>query len=522
MLRSNIPFGDPDGSRANISDILEDFVAFKDEAVWGGIAMEGDDFSARVIAGRKGSGKTVYLRRLRVSSHGENSIYSEAYKDDIQQNLPNTELVVQFCQWFKAVDLTEKWRELWRRAILRSLYSHLIYGKKIRDSLFANEKKEFYKKYKEILPVSSTPLSIYSQIIELIHQHRSGRHFTTFCNSPLWESLEYELGDILRQIPPVCFFVDAVDEEFAHAPMYWLRCQKGLFYQVMRFLRDSRLGSRLHIFICIRDLVLSSVFRSEHQTRYRNQPHIRILKWDKESIMYFLKKKVSNLDKSYFYNSYSKGNTVSDWLGIENIENEKRNTTESIESYLLRHTRLLPRDIIVLGNKLCSEIKRNKVYKKNLTQTEIVKNAVHECTRIFAQEQLAICANHLSSDMMPENAAAHEYSGIYTSEKEYVDDISFKLLDLLKEIRSDRFKKDDIIKLSSISSKNFGDEWKPFNVLWQHGLIGYFEGDDSGAKFYSENHLDHFLLPKRVEGYVMHSCLADYVMPHKLGSPIHC
>ncbi len=311
MPRSNIPFGDPDGSRADIIDILEDFVTFQDESVWGGIAMEGNDFSARVIAGRKGSGKTVYLRRLRAASDDENSIYSEAYIDDIQQNLPNTELVVKFCQWFKAAHLTEKWRELWRRAILRSLYSHMMYGKKLRDFLSVDKKKELTEKYQKILPKSFTPLSIYSQVIDLIHQHNSGRHFTAFCNSSLWESLEYDLSEILRNAPPVYFFVDAVDEEFAHAPMYWLRCQKGLFYQAMRFLRDSKLGSRLHIFICIRDLVLASVFRSEHQTRYRNQPHIRILKWDKESIRYFLNEKVSNLDKSYFALS-AKGDSISD------------------------------------------------------------------------------------------------------------------------------------------------------------------------------------------------------------------
>ena len=492
MTRPNIPFGDPDGSRANISDILDDFVSFQDESVWGGIAMEGDDFSARVIAGRKGSGKTVYLRRLRASSEDENSIYNEAYIDDIQQNLPNTELIVQFCQWFKAADLTEKWRELWRRAILRSLFTHLIHAKSLKDLVASNYKKELLTTFKEILPSSTTPLSIYSQVIDIIHQHRSGRHFTVFCNSPLWESLEYELGEILRNAPPVCFFVDAVDEEFAHAPMYWLRCQKGLFYQIMRFLRGSRLGSRLHIFVCIRDLVLASVFRSEHQTRYRDQPHIRILKWDKESVRFLLRKKVSNIDKSYYYDSSTTGNSVSDWLGVDRIVNRQRNTSEEIEDYLLRHTRLLPRDIIVLGNKLCSCIRRNQVFNLQLSPSKIIKKAVHECTRIFAAEQLAICGNHLSSDLMPERAAAHEYSGIYTSEKEYVDDIGQSLKKLLKEISSDRFTKNDITSLSDISAKNFGDAWKPFNVLWQHGLIGYFDTSDSSAKFYSENYLDHF------------------------------
>ncbi len=42
--------------------------------------------------------------------------------------------------------------------------------------------------------------------------------------------------------------------------MYWRRCQKGLFYQTMRLLRDHRLGGRLHLVICIREIVMSSVY----------------------------------------------------------------------------------------------------------------------------------------------------------------------------------------------------------------------------------------------------------------------
>ena len=64
--------------------------------------------------------------------------------------------------------------------------------------------------------------------------------------------------------------------------MYWLKCQEGLFYQVMRMLRDHKLGGRLHVVICIRDIVMSSVYRSEHAPRYYNEPHIRVLNWDRD------------------------------------------------------------------------------------------------------------------------------------------------------------------------------------------------------------------------------------------------
>ena len=45
-------------------------------------------------------------------------------------------------------------------------------------------------------------------------------------------------------MPPIYFFIDSVDEEYASAPMFWLQCQKGLFFRTMRFLRDSQFGGR--------------------------------------------------------------------------------------------------------------------------------------------------------------------------------------------------------------------------------------------------------------------------------------
>ena len=38
------------------------------------------------------------------------------------------------------------------------------------------------------------------------------------------------------------------------------------------------------IVISIRDIVMSSVYRSEHAPRYQDEPHIRVLGWTRKSI----------------------------------------------------------------------------------------------------------------------------------------------------------------------------------------------------------------------------------------------
>jgi len=45
------PFRNPDGSRADIDNLLNQFISFDDESVWGGLSMRTDNLSARVIVG---------------------------------------------------------------------------------------------------------------------------------------------------------------------------------------------------------------------------------------------------------------------------------------------------------------------------------------------------------------------------------------------------------------------------------------------------------------------------------------
>src|ERR1700749_2486760 len=151
--------------------------------------------------------------------------------------------------------------------------------------------------------------------------------------------------------------------------MYWLKCQEGLFYQVMRLLRDHKLGGRLHVVICIRDIVMSSVYRSEHAPRYYNEPHIRILSWDRGSLLYLLEQKLRRLPPSLLMRRAARGSpTVSDWL---------RRRAEGPAAALA--------------------------------------GVVARCAKRFGDSQLAQCANQITSDLIPAGAALQDYSDLFTS-----------------------------------------------------------------------------------------------------------
>ena len=509
VVKEEAPFGNPDGSRADIEEVLKGFVDFGGSAVWGGLGMKSNDLSARVIVGRKGSGKTVYLRRLQAAADDQDSVYA----DHIQQSLPTTENIIKFCQFFEEHILTEKWMLLWHRAILRSVVSHLLNHPSLRQVVSIETMERLSEDYSELLRNFGTPMSIYSQVTEIIGMHDTAHIITRFLENPLWEELEARVANIIRECPPLYFFVDAVDEEFSHAPMYWHRCQKGLFYTTMRFLRDSKLGGRLHIVICVRDIVLSSVYRSEHRSRYYGEPHIKLMNWNNEAASYFLYEKIKMLDNRFFIGDPKSGKDIRTWLGTDTIHNVVRDIDEPVETYLLRHTRLLPRDIVILGNSLCREVLQHKSMHDDHSLEDAIRTTVAEVARFLGGEQLIICGNLIASDQVPTDAARYEYSDVYTSSQEYVRGIADRLATLLNSIGKEEFSYDELTNAQQYAHELFGNDSDAFTALWQNGLVGYSETADTGEKikFYNEFSLADFNIPLRKGKYVFHSSLIDSV-----------
>src|SRR6201997_4240394 len=369
------PFGNPDGSRADIDEVISEFVDFGGDPAYGHLATRANDSMVRVIVGKLGAGKTVYLRRLQDYQAHQDSVYADAP----QQSLPKTEVVVKACQWFSDRVLVEKWMQIWECAIMRSLASHMLRRPELRQLLRDEQAEELERSYERLLEDFRRPRSIYSQVRDIINQRQTAHQLSTYLDDPLWDDLEDLLGEVIGQCKPIYFYLDALDEEFSHAPMYWLKCQEGLFYQVMRLLRDQKLGGCLHVVICIRDIVMSSVYRSEHAPRYYNEPHIRVLTWDRGSLLYLLEQKLHRLPPSLLMRRVSTGPpTIRDWLGL-NGDCQGLDGDETIEDYLLSHTRMIPRDIISLGNELSEEILRQKQAGYPGLSVETMQAVVQRC-----------------------------------------------------------------------------------------------------------------------------------------------
>jgi len=500
------PFGNPDGSRADIEDLISEFVDFGGDPAYGHLATRANDSMVRVIVGKLGAGKTVYLRRLQDFQAHQDSVYA----DMPEQSLPKTEVVVKACQWFADRVLVEKWMQIWERAIMRSLASHLLCRPELRQKLSDEQAAEMEQSYARLLDDFRRPRSIYSQVRDIINQRQTAHQLSTYLDDPLWDDLEDLLGEVVGQCKPIYFYLDALDEEFGHAPMYWLKCQEGLFYQVMRMLRDHRLGGRLHIVVCIRDIVMSSVYRSEHAPRYYNEPHIRVLTWDRSSLLYLLQKKLQRLPPSLLMRRATSGPpTIGDWLGVDG-HLPGPDGDETIEDYLLSHTRLIPRDIISLGNELNEEVLRQKQAGREGLPPAALAAVVQRCAKRFGDSQLAQCANQISSDLMPKNAALHNYSELFTSTQAYISGVQEDVRSFVRMIGVDRFSRGDLAALQEVADLHFEKATDLASVLWQNGLLGYI--DESGRRrFYSMGDVEEFHFPPEVGTYVLHPCLVHTV-----------
>jgi hypothetical protein len=194
---------------------------------------------------------------------------------------------------------------------------------------------------------------------------------------------------------------------------------------------------------------------------------------------------------------------------------------EGVADYLLRHTRLIPRDVVSLGNALCQEILHQKSIGRSELPPQALRSVISKSARRFGNAQLAQCGNQIAADMMPGNAAVHRYSDVYTSSQEYARSLGQQLREIIGMIGVDRFGYKELMTLREAGNEVFDSHTDVPAVLWQNGLLGYTEAGVD--RFYSLHDIDDFEIPEDVEEYVFHPCMIDSVRAlRSVGSrPVH-
>ena len=507
------PFGSPDGASTDPGT----FVEFDSVMQWQDLALPAKDKTVRILVGRRGSGKSRYLRRIELEAQSENIVFAQPAELINLNHLKS--IGIQFPE--KELRL-EVWERIWNAAIYSSLCTFLLYHNKIPSGKNLNvsiETKNFlHEKKDKFFKSNNRPRSVVQSLNEILRKKSTQNTLLEFINDPDWSEIEQFVIETISQSSPVFIFIDVLDDNFASAPKESIDCQLGLINWIMKRISDPRISHRLHLVISVRDTVYASLLDSPNGARYNQRNFIRCLDWNHASAAYFLEKKISTLPMDFMAQHVRGKTPIQNWLGIENVVNEHRNNIEEdITDYLLRHTRCLPREIVEIGNALATTIGRNNVIGKKLDSKEI-RSLIGSKARTLAVKGLEEVAHHL----MALEGVRQETFGTFELYKVWMTDILTGTF--LSEIKSEQF---DFNQLNS-AEKEFhkkvtwwnsdsGAKLNVYDIFWQHGFIGVQRNGDPEEIvrfFHSYSHsqgepTSKLPVGRLVNFYFLHSSLVD-------------
>jgi hypothetical protein len=151
-----------------------------------GLATRSGDRTARVLVGRKGSGKTVYLRRLHADAAKQHAIFAAK----IDQRPPETETIIEFCQYFRADVVREKWIALWHAALMRTVVSQLVNEPALRDSVPSKIRDSLRSDFKSLLGQFRVAVTPFSQVGQIVAAHRSANSLNNCFRDPAWAEID--------------------------------------------------------------------------------------------------------------------------------------------------------------------------------------------------------------------------------------------------------------------------------------------------------------------------------------------
>jgi hypothetical protein len=412
-----------------------------------------------------------------------------------------------------AVERVEIWRKLWKRAIIRAVTPHLLNS----VSGGASSLETALRQCDGSSPgLTSGSRSITSEFERILNEHSTMPDLLAFLDEGRWRELDDAVGRALAQrATPLCFFLDIVEEDSAYAPLHWLWCMKGLLRQILRFIRKP-LGTsdKLHIYVAIREQTWVELGKLM-PTSLEQHPAVRVLRWDEPALLEFFARKISLLPEHYLFENLDTEETpeqiVDAWLGTPTVPNSIRAQLESTSTYIVRHTRLIPRDIVVVGNALAREVYAARQTGRNCVEPERIRAAISTSAGAAAWEEMQWCALEIVANWLS-RAETYEQQEKILPDEDAAGRVAQGLGDLLSSCSADIILDEELDDLANDADTRFGRPTDLKQLLWRHGLIGWGPSMEGPFRFSYGVGLFGREAPRPEEACVaMHPALIDAV-----------
>jgi hypothetical protein len=502
------PFGTPDAANEQVPE--PEYLVLPRLSAHVLLATDEGDSAARVIVGRSGAGKTKHLKELR------HRLEQEATCDLMPLDFgpPNLTPVTNLASeigFSGAIERVELWRKLWRRAIVRAVIPHLLDEDDRDGSLAATVRQN----EGGLLGSIGGPRSITFEFEQILNEHSSLTNLRTFIGDESWHKIDRAVGQALaRRRRPLCFFVDIVEEESAFPPLQWHSCMKGLLRQILRFIRKPLgTGDNLRIYIAIREQTwfelgqLMAGILEQH-------PAVRVLRWQPDALLEFFAQKIVGLSPQYALQEIDAEapptEIIAAWLGAPTVPNSARPREEPTGTYILRHTRLIPRDIVVVGNVLAREVFAARQQGRDCVESERIQAAVSDSAAAAALEELQWCALEIISNWLSTAGAGEEKTIL--PDEEARGRLASALAELLRSSSADIIEAKELDELARKADKTLGRPADLKQILWRHGLIGWGPTETGPWNFSHRVGLSSREAPPAEDSFAaMHPALIDAI-----------
>lgn len=528
------PFGPPDAAHANL-DLNEQYASYVN--IDGTLTDDRNSAIPRVVFGRKGSGKSHYLRALNAVKAADSSVL--AFGTYVRP--PDHDAVTRVALAFRG-EAVPTWEALWHRAILASTAVTLLYdsagSERSIAEMFAAPLEMAIRSALRIPDFPAGPMSPYGAARQILSHGGSREQLQRMLGSASWESLERSLEPIVGGSPPLYFFLDNLDAVEPFAPRPWQACQRGLLDAVLSLAEDDR-WKRIHVVIALKDTIAHSLFDSFHGQKYVHSPSLHRLQWGTGACLEFFRRKIEALPEEWFTAS-GRNALIERWLARRSIENKVRRRTEDLEAYVLRHTLLLPRDVVEMGNCLCDAITSARERRRPVLDDDEVRGAVNRAALQIGKTGVYGAGVEMARRIMRADAALRGWDGAFGATEDELgegqpDDMTFAISeayagvikDAVRAIHHDRFGRAALHhveeKISSqLHHKRAGAE--AIGGLWRLGMLGTVSGEmETGdAVFYGYSEHDGVFLPDRPRSLAFHPSMIDYLGTiEAIGEPVY-
>ncbi|RYD53887.1 MAG: hypothetical protein EOP60_09275 [Sphingomonadales bacterium] len=516
------PLGPEDAFGRGGEDIEQSFIDVGALTAIGAIPKNVTD--VRVLVGRKGSGKTHVLRHIEIRSRAEGRSVT---LETLDENFFTDGALVQLRGTLDSASSITFWLSCWRLAAISASLSYFTClrpdsrAKKAMADLGVTPDELRSRFQAFVFPNVDEPFGPVAALKKQLARHKNFKSTRTLFRELDFGSAEAEVGRLLHVYGDIHFLIDGIDEFAWIDPRSWLEPQLGLFK--LAFMQQVTRSNIRKVFLTItlRNYVFSHALRDTQRDRVQIGAGVIPLIWDYDAAEAFLRTRLCQISELSFARAerLTGSRPLAGWLGFDDFIPLKRGKRESVEYYLLRHTRCSPRHVIKLFTNLCQKQNRRSLKGEMLDALDF-EDVVREQSREIAVTTLLTASEELLSFVKFSEKMLSDKNQRLSAQAYWIEVVEQGFRDAIMACGAEIVSRSILREHLEIALASYAPDHSPAalisiaeDTLWRSGVVAYptmERGEPVWRYTWSEHELGLGKLPDHVSMVGFHPAIVTY------------